>query len=83
MKIYFRLKNFSKTMISSEQILYHIFDLLLHVKITSCLSRYLIYSIEPLHLSSNFVNFSNSAENLKLPLPFREIPIIKLINSQE
>lgn len=63
--------------------LYRIFDLLLHVKITSCLSRYLIYSIEPLHLSSNFVNFSNLAENLKLPLPFRKIPIIKLINSQE
>lgn len=72
-------EKFLKNDFSSE----HIFDLLLHVKITSCLSRYLIYSIEPPHLSSNFVNFSNSAENLKLPLPFRKIPIIKLINSQE
>lgn len=49
-------------MISSEQILYYIFDLLLHI---------LLIQIEPLHLLSNFINFSN----LKLPPLFRKAKI--------
>lgn len=63
MKIDQNLSSFEKFLknddFSSEQILYHIFDLLLHI---------LLIQIEPLHLLSNFINFSN----LKLPPLFRK-----------